>query len=46
MKRAMIKSLTPHENHYFGEFHTVAGSLQRDDDDTKIAVYNIEKIKV
>jgi hypothetical protein len=33
-------------NHYFGEFHTVAGSLQRDGDDTRIANKYIEKIKV
>jgi hypothetical protein len=46
MKRAMIKILNTHDNHYFGEFHTVAGSLQRDGDDTRIANKYIEKIKV
>jgi hypothetical protein len=46
MKRAMIKILNTHDNHYFGEFHTVAGLFQPYGDDTKIAVGYIENIEV
>jgi hypothetical protein len=40
------KNLNTHENHYVGEFHTVAGPLQGDNGDTQSAIKYIEKIKV